>query len=214
MAKDSNALIDALVADLAPVHPLRGRDGGLRVALAAALTLAAVLGLLGLAAPLRDGTMSAMFPLANGLLLLLGLAAGASAIAQATPHVGARHNGPRWTMASAAVFPATALALLALHGDEAGHLIAAERSWHCLAASLLASLLIGGALLTWLRRGAPASPETAGLHLGVAATALGTAIYGFSCPADNLYHLGIWHALPVVVGGLAGRFLIPPLLRW
>lgn len=214
MAKDSNSLIDALVADLAPVRPLRNRDGALRVALAAALTLAAVLGLLGLSAPLRAGTMSPMFPLANGLLLLLGLAASASTIAQAAPRVGSRHDGPRWAMAMAAVFPAAALVLLAMHHDEAGHLIAADSAWHCLAASLLASLLVGGTLLAWLRRGAPASPETAGMHLGVAATALGTAIYGFACPADNFYHLGIWHALPVVAGSLVGRHLIPSLLRW
>ncbi|MBA3054260.1 MAG: DUF1109 domain-containing protein [Sphingomonadales bacterium] len=214
MAKDSNTLIDALVADLAPVRPLRGWDGALRVALAAALTLAVVLGSFGLAAPVRAGTMSAMFLLANGLLLLLGLAAGASTILQASPRVGNRHDGPRWAMSMAAVFPFATLVLLALHRTEAAHLIAADTAWHCLAVSLVASLLIGGVLLAWLRRGAPVSPAAAGLHLGVAATALGTAIYGLSCPADSLYHLGIWHALPVIAGALAGRCFIPRLLRW
>lgn len=214
MAKDDTSLIDAIVSDLTPVRPLRTRYGAARVVLAAAFTVALVLVINGLADIVRAGTMSAMFLLANGLLLLLGLAASASTISQASPRVGARHDGPRWAMAMAAVFPAAALALLAIHRTDPRHLLDAVNGWHCFAESMLASLLIGGALFAWLRRGAPVSPTTAGLHLGVAATALGTAIYGLSCPADSLYHLGIWHALPVIAGGLAGRFLIPKLLTW
>lgn len=214
MAKDSNTLIDVLVADLAPVRPLHRRDGVVHLAVAAAITLALVLAINGLADIVRSGSMSAVFLLANGLLMLLGLAASLSTIAQASPRVGARHDGPRWAMAMAAVFPAATLALMALNYADAEHLLNPPRSWHCLAASLLASVLVGGALLAWLRRGAPVCPETAGLHLGVAATALGTAIYGLSCPVDSLYHLGVWHALPVAIGAGAGRLLIPRALRW
>jgi hypothetical protein len=209
-----DSLIDALVADLSPVRPRRPVAGALQVALAAAVTALVVVGVNGMAENLVRGTVSPLFLLANGLLLLLGVAASASTIAMANPRVGSRHGGARWAMLMAGVFPAAAILMLAMHRAEWPHLLGAAEGWHCFAEATLASLLTGGALLFWLRRGAPVSPNIAGLHLGVGSTALGSAIYGISCPVDMIYHLGIWHALPVVLGGLAGRFLIPKLLRW
>lgn len=214
MEHDSNSLIEALVDDLAPVRPLRRAEGGALVLAAMVLTGLLVLVINGLADNVRGGTVSPMFLLANGLLLLLGLAASASTIAMASPRVGNRHDGTGWALAMAAVFPAVTLVLMAVHRADLPHLLDLAGGWHCFAEAMLASLVTAGALLFWLRRGAPVSPRTAGLHLGVGATALGTAVYGLSCPVDTIYHLGIWHVLPVIVGGLAGRFAVPGLLRW
>lgn len=214
MDHDNDTLINALVDDLEPVRPLHRIEGGALVAVAAVLTVLLVLVVNGLADNVRTGTVSAMFLLANGLLLMLGVAASASTIAMASPRVGNRHDGTVWAIAMAGVFPAVAVIMLAVHGPDAPHLLDAAGSWHCFAEATLASLLIAGALLVWLRRGAPVSPERAGLHLGIGATALGTAVCGLSCPVDTIYHLGVWHALPVMLGGLAGRFLVPRLLRW
>lgn len=214
MEDNSDTLIAALVDDLEPVRPLHRSEGGALVAGAAALTALAVFGLNGLAGNVLDGTISPMFLLANGLLFVLGLAACASTIAMASPRVGARHDGARWAMLTTSVFPAAAIALLMMHYPDWPHLLDAAQGWHCFAEATLTSLLVAGALLFWLRRGAPVSPRTAGLYMGVGATALGSAVFGMSCPVDTIYHLGIWHALPVVLGGLAGRFLVPRLLRW
>jgi hypothetical protein len=84
----------------------------------------------------------------------------------------------------------------------------------CFGAALLASLLTAVTLVLWLRRGAPVAPATAGMHLGIAATALGSAAYGLACPLDGAVHLGVWHVAPVMLGALIGRFALPPLLRW
>ncbi len=214
MEDNSNSLIAALVDDLEPVRPLRRSEGGALVAGAAVLTALAVFGLNGLAGNVLDGTISPMFLLANGLLLVLGLAACASTIAMASPRVGARHDGACWAMLTAGVFPAAAIALLMMRYPDWPYLLDAAQGWHCFAEATLTSLLVAGALLFWLRRGAPVSPRTSGLYMGVGATALGSAVFGMSCPVDTIYHLGIWHALPVVLGGLAGRFLVPRLLRW
>lgn len=214
MKHDSNSLIDALVDELVPVRPLRRAEGGALVLAATVLTGLLVLAINGIAGNVLAGAVSPMFLLANGLLLLLGVAASASTIAMASPRVGNRHDGTGWALAMAAVFPAVTLALLAAHRADLPHLLDVAAGWHCLAEALLSSLVVAGALLLWLRREAPVSPRTAGIHLGVAATALGTAVYGLSCPAETIYHLGIWHALPVLVGGLIGRIVVPQLLRW
>lgn len=214
MPGNHESLIAALVEDLEPVRPLRAGRGAARVALAAALTAGAVVGLGGIAGNLAQGQVSPLFLVANGLLLLLGIAASASTIAMASPRVGSHHSGARWAMVMSGTFPAVALLLLALNHNQWPQLLDLERSWHCFADAVPASLLVAAVLLAWLRSGAPVSPKAAGMHLGVAATALGSAIYGITCPLDNVYHLGIWHVLPVIAGALAGRFLIPRLLRW
>lgn len=214
MTHDSNSLIDELVDDLEPVRPLRRAEGGALLLAAAVLTALVVLGVNDLAGNVLDGTVSPMFLLANGLLLLLGLAASASTIAMASPRVGNRHDGTGWAMAMAGVFPAVTIVLLVMHSADWPGLLDIAHGWRCFAEAMLASLFAAGGLLFWLRRGAPVSARTAGLHLGVGATALGTAIYGLSCPVDTIYHLGIWHAAPVILGGFVGRFAVPRLLRW
>lgn len=214
MPKNHDSLIESLVDDLQPVRPLQPAMGGMLVASAAALTGVIVLAINGLAANIAPGAVSPLFLLANGLLLLLGLAACSSTISMASPRVGNRHDGTRWAMVMAGVFPAVTIALLAVHRADWPHLLDAARGWHCFAEAMLASVLTAAALLFWLRRGAPVSPKMAGLHLGVASTALGTAIYGLSCPNDTMFHLGIWHVLPVVLGGMIGRLVAPALLRW
>lgn len=214
MEHDNDGLINALIADLQPVRPLRRAEGSALVLVAVVLTGLIELAINGLADNVRDGTVSPMFLLANGLLLLLGIAASASTIAMASPRVGNRHDGPGWAMAMAGVFPVATVILLAVHHADWPHLLDVAQGWHCFVEATLTSLLIAGALLFWLRRGAPVSPRTAGLHLGVGAAALGTAVFGMSCPVDSIYHLGIWHALPLALGALAGRFLVPTLLRW
>lgn len=214
MDKDSNSLIDSLVDDLAPVRSLRQSDGGALVGVAAVLTAIIVVALNGFNDDILEGRISAPFLLANGLLLVLGLAASASTIAMASPRVGARHEGPRWAMLAAGVFPASAIAMLALHFSDWPKVLDLAGGWSCFAEATITSLLIAGTLIFWLRRGAPVSLPTAGLHLGVAATALGTFAFGLTCPQDTISHLGIWHAAPVVLGGIVGRTLGPRLLRW
>ena len=34
------------------------------------------------------------------------------------------------------------------------------------------------------------------------------------CPHNDLLHIGFWHGLSVVLAGIAGRLIIPSLVRW
>jgi hypothetical protein len=183
------------------------------VAAAAALTLLAVALFPGLWRGLWEGEASAFFLATNGLLLVLGCAGAVSVLRMASPRVGNHHDGPRWASAMLAVLPFAALVSLAGHEHGADALLD-PYGLKCMGAGLLASSLTAAALFLWLRRGAPVAPATAGLYLGIAATALGSAAYGLACPLDGAVHLGVWHVAPVAIGALVGRFAIAPLLRW
>lgn len=206
-------LIAELAADLRPVEPMKPLSGLLLVAFGALITAAAVIALEGLAPNFAKGQVSPNAALANGLLLVLGVAAAAATVAMASPRVGARYDGPKWATAMAAIFPLAGVVLL-WQGSDRAVLLDAEHGWRCAAYGSAASGLIAAALLVWLRRGAPVSLTRAGVWLGVAAGALGSAIYGLSCPLDSVQHLGIWHFLPVAIWAGLGAAFVPRLVRW
>lgn len=213
MERVPNSLVAELANDLVPVRTLRLRDGLALTVLAAVATVLLVQLSEGLWMTGMTGHASPFFYLGNGLLLVLGIAASVGVLTMASPRVGNRYDGPRWAMAMAAVLPLAAM--VALVGQPGG--VAAYHDSHaayCLTVGLAFSALVAGSLILWLRRGAPVSTNTAGLLTGVAATSLGSAAYGLSCSVDNVMHIGLWHAAPVFVGAIVGRFLLPPLLRW
>ncbi|MBA16487.1 MAG: hypothetical protein CMN73_09035 [Sphingomonas sp.] len=214
MKRDTaSPLIEAMVADCTPVRRMRTRMG-LSLVLGAFVATAMVLVLLaGPPAPFVVGRMPVMYLLANGLLFLLGLAAAVSSVAMANPRVGARHEGTRWAAAMAGVLPLAAG--VSLLGSWLGQGEAAlPEGAHCAVSGIVASLLVGGVLTAWLRRGAPVSPRRAGLHAGIAAGALGTVAAGLFCREFTIDHLGIWHVVPVALTGLLGWLAMPRLLRW
>lgn len=77
------------------------------------------------------------------------------------------------------------------------------------------SVMLGAAMLIWLRKGASVNPKLSGLVIGTACVALGNVSITFFCGIDNGMHIFLWHfAFPLIaalVGGvIASRFL----LRW
>lgn len=58
------------------------------------------------------------------------------------------------------------------------------------------------ALVIALRRGAPLSAARAGALAGGAAAVLAFLLLRLRCPVDDLLHVLVWHALPVVVTGV------------
>jgi hypothetical protein len=213
MERSTNSLIQQMADDLEPVRPLLMRDGILLVVAAVALTLLGVALLPGLWRGLWMGDASMFFVVTNGLLLVLGCAAASSVLQMANPRVGNQHDGPRWASLMVAVLPVAAIVSLLGH-EHPMEPLTDTHGFKCFGAAMLASLLTAVTLVLWLRRGAPVAPATAGMHLGIAATALGSASYGLACPLDGAVHLGVWHVAPVLLGALLGRFALPPLLRW
>lgn len=213
MNRVSNPLFDQLVGDLEPVQPIRQSQGLALVAVAAIITIVLVAVFGKLQMRMIAGHATPMFFVTNGMLALLGIATSLSVVRMANPQVGSAHDGVRWSAGMVALLPVTAFIMLgsarfltAVVGDPYG--VA------CLLASSGAGLVTAAALVFWLRRGAPVSLGPASTFSGVAAGAVGSFAYGLTCSIETIGHLGIWHVAPVLLGGIAGRFAIPPLVRW
>ena len=75
-------------------------------------------------------------------------------------------------------------------------------------------LATASVLILWLRKGAPTSPERAGLLTGIAAGSSGIFAFALHCPHNDIAHIGIWHGLVVIISAMAGRAVVPRLIRW
>lgn len=214
MNDTSQRLIEQLAGDLQPRSPMKRRNGSLLVFASFAATLAATALLFGLVQGVAGGLSAPVYVLANGLLLVLGIAASVAVVSMAMPRVGAKHDAPKWAMATVGLLPLAAIG--AALAREAGHAATAVHGHDlaCFAMGVLFATLTAGVLLYWLRRGAPVSPNRAGLYLGVAAGAIGAFAYGVSCPLYSVWHIGVWHVMPVVAWGIVGRLAVPSLIRW
>ena len=213
MNRVSNSFIDDLASELVPVQPIRLWQGIALVALSALATVALVELLDGLWRGIAAGRASDLFFIANGLFALVGAAATFAVLKMATPHVGNRHDGARWTTATIVLLPLTAVLTLGLFGTF-DQVASDPYGVSCFASGTAFGLLVGGALVAWLRRGAPVSLQSAGLYTGIAAGAIGTFAYGLSCPIDTVAHLATWHVFPIVLSAIAGRAIVPSLVRW
>ena len=214
MPETNDSLIEALAANLRPVRPLRLREGMVLVTVTVAITGGFVALALGFREDVLTGQFHALWLLANGLFLLLGLAAASTAVLMANPQVGQDIQGWKWAAATAALLPTTALVLLAARTITPPVEWMSPTDRHCLGMGLGLGLLTAAVLTWWLRRGAPASPNRAGLLVGIASGSIGILAFAFSCPSDDLYHVGIWHSAPILVGAVLARLFIPRLVRW
>lgn len=210
--------IDALVQDLAPVRRLQVRRG---LVLALALTALCALGIglsLGLRNDLAQGAPHWMFGVRAMTLLAVGVAAAVAALAQASPAVGTkRSRGWTWPLAAALIFPALALWALVTRLPDWDHIVQVldpPYGLECLGMTALCATGVGAGLTLWIRRGAPVAPERAGWLVGLAAGALGAAAFSIHCSENVVMYIGTWYTLAVAGCALAGRLVVPPLLRW
>lgn len=210
----TDILIESLTDQLTPVRALRWRAGLALTCAATTFTIAVVLAWLGLRPELLKGEASGMFVIANGLILLLGIATAVTVVRMGSPQVGNRHDGWKWALAMAGLLPFAAVVRLGLHPVELGQIASGIQGFDCMVHALALSSFTAISLTLWLRKGAPASPALAGLLTGLAAGALGTFAYGLACPVETIYHLGVWHSLPIAIGAMVGRFAITRLINW
>jgi len=208
-------LIANLVDELRPVRRLRQSQGLWFIAAAIGICLAAVLLSVGLRPDVAAGRLDPMFLMGSGSFLILGLAAAVTVVIMGRPQVGTDHRGWLWAAAMATLLPLAAL----ITGIADGPATALARSTPdhgitCLVAGSVLGLVPALLLVAWLRRGAPTSPERAGLVTGVAAGSFGIFAVSLYCPYNDIMHIGLWHSLVVVACAVAGRALIPRLIRW
>ena len=214
MVRDTNVLIGELVGSLEPVKPLTFGRGIVLTVLATAVSVSAIVGLLGLREGLAAGQVSPMFLLSSGLFLLLGMAATVTVIVMSRPRVGSDHAGWMWPAAMAGLLPVSGALVAAGRGAAT---FSAEQTAHgleCFACGVAAALLVLGSLTWWLRQGAPTSPERAGLVTGIAAGSLGIFAFSLHCANNDIVHIGLWHSAVVVIMAGFGRIAVPRLVRW
>jgi len=213
MNGSANSLIEGLVEELEPVRTLKPKSG---LAIVGGITLLAgliVATALGVRDDLMMGMADAMFFLRSGVLLMLGIATAITVVNMARPGVGKLSRGWIWALITAALFPLTAAIMSAIAMPPVEALRPME-GLKCLTVSGIAALAIGSGLTLWLRRGAPTSPERAGWLTGLAAGALGAATYNLHCPFNDIYYIGLWFTIPVLLSAIVGRLLVPRLIRW
>lgn len=213
MNRVPNPLIDELVGDLAPVQPVRHRDGIVLTAVALALSVLLTALVEGIWTAPFAGQASPFFMIVNGAFLMLGLACAGAVLRMASPRVGNSYAGSGWALAMTAILPVATIVMLLGRGD-ALEAIDDAFALHCVTSPLLTSLITAAALVWWLRHGAPVSARRAGLLTGLAAGALGTFAFGLSCNYDTVAHLGLWHMAPVAIAAVIGRLVVPALVRW
>ena len=209
-----NTDIDRLVADLTPVKPLRPHDALGLVLSATALGIIWVAMRFGIRPDLLAGAPHPIVMLREGILLLLGFASLAGVVTAARPGEDQESQGWHWALAAAALFPLTSLALAMLgDGFPDADLYSPNGPW-CLKISAASGFPIGGALTLWLRNGAPTALNRTGWLVGLAAGSFGAFTYGLHCPSVTVYYVGLWYSGAVALCALAGRLIVPPLIRW
>ena len=85
---------------------------------------------------------------------------------------------------------------------------------HCL--SLIPFLAAGPTvcLLIALRRGAPASPASAGAIAGLSSGSLGAVLYALTCPDDSPLFVATWYTLAIALVTGVTAYAGHRLLRW
>ena len=211
---DPSPMIANLVDDLRPVRAMKTRDGLALAIGAAALTIALTILSLGLRDDLATGQVGPVFLFANGLFLMLGLVGAMTAVAMAMPRVGQSSQAWKWAAATAGLLPVAALIMLVSRTELMPSALVTSHELKCVAMGLTLGLVNAAVLVWWLRCGAPTSPERAGLLVGLSSGAVGIFAFAFHCPFDSFYHVGLWHMLPLVLGAILGRLIVPHLVRW
>jgi hypothetical protein len=215
---DMPNLIDSLVADIKPVAPISARRGIASVASATSIVTFAVIAVFGARADIVALAPAPIVVLRAMLLILLGLATSFAVIQAAKPAVGGSNNGWLWALASAMVMPAAAALLYGYHLMMAQPFAAGDMDFaygpHCLAISGSGAALIGIVQILWLRQGAPTDLARAGWLVGLAAGSYGTFAYSLHCPSGSIYYVGLFYGLAVGLCALAGRAIVPRLIRW
>lgn len=210
----TGALIAQLVDGLEPVRPLRF-SSGLAFALAGlGVTVATVVLMFGVRPDVLAGRFDPVFLLATGLFLLLGLASAVTVIVMSRPRVGSDHGGWLWAAAMAGLLPVAAAIIGLGRGASVISNTAVEHGLDCLIMGSGLAFLTFALLVWWLRRGAPTSPERAGLLTGLAAGSFGIFAFSFQCIYNDIVHIGLWHSGAVAVSAAIGRLAVPAMIRW
>jgi hypothetical protein len=208
-------LIRELAAGAAPVRRLR--PVALRVAgwaVLAAVSLGAVMMLMGVRRDLGDALDQADFAFEAALLIITALSAAVGALVISVP--GAERTAlVRWAPVIAGVscvlWAAGELVMASATGAPTGRLTFA---WHCVYKTASVAAVPGVALFVMVRQAAPLRAGWAGLLAVLATAAVGVLGANTICPNDRPLHMLLWHVAPLMLFAALGAALGTWLLRW
>lgn len=192
-------LIARLVAEAHPVRRLWSPGRRLTIWLGIVALSAGLVLVLGPRGDLGIRLREPLFLLELGTLSLAGLLLAAQALRHAVPGMGSER------VAGIVGLGAVGVALLLREPVQLAFSMEAFVALGAPCAGTALGLAVGpwAALVIALRRGAPLSAARAGALAGGAAAVLAFLLLRLRCPVDELLHVVVWHALPVVAAGVA-----------
>lgn len=212
-------LIDALVADMAPVTPRRpGREAAMVASLLAIEALLFII-LFDMRPDMPAIMMTPAFWWKSGSIAIVTIIAAAAALVSLDPATTVPARLSRlWSIMAGVVLIILVSGWLRDAVSPSGASLLARLDWRegvdCLTnVGLLAlpPVVLFGMLM---RRGAPVQPRRSAAAAGIAAGAAAAFIFAFHCPHDDPLYIAVWYGGAVlIVAGLA-RLVLPRLSRW
>lgn len=208
---------DELISLLSVDAPVRRRLGqALAVALVAGVVISAVLlvGTVGLRHNLVSVFETARVLFKIGFTLLLAGVATLLAARIGRPDASARRPALLLLLPLAALVAAVAVELAVLPEEAWAASWEGAHAAFCVFFIPVLSLAPLLGILWALREGAPSDPGLAGAVAGLAAGAIGGALYAWHCPDDSPLFVATWYTLGILIVASLGYLIGRRLLRW
>jgi hypothetical protein len=208
---------DELIRLLSQDAPVRMRLGRmLTLALAAGLAVSAVLLLatVGLRDDLASAIATVRVAFKIGMTLVLVIVAFGLVSRIGRPGVPLRPWAVALLLPLALMVVAVGVELLVVPQDAWAARLMGRNAAFCLFFIPLLSLAPLAAFLAALRNGAPDDPGLAGAAAGLAAGAIGAALYAWHCPDDSPLFGAAWYTLAIMLVIATGYGIGRRLLRW
>lgn len=208
---------DELIRLLSQDAPVRMRLARvLTLALAAGLAVSAVLLLatVGLRDDLASAIATVRVAFKIGMTLVLAIVAFGLVSRIGRPGVPLKLWGLALLLPLALMVVAVGVELLVVPQDAWAARLMGRNAAFCLFFIPLLSLAPLAAFLAALRNGAPENPGLAGAAAGLAAGAIGAALYAWHCPDDSPLFGAAWYTLAIMLVIATGYGIGRRLLRW
>ena len=208
---------DELIRLLSQDAPVRMRLARmLTLALAAGIAVSAVLLLatVGLRDDLASAIATVRVAFKIGMTLVLAIVAFGLVSRIGRPGVPLRPWAVALLLPLALMVVAVGVELLVVPQDAWAARLMGRNAAFCLFFIPLLSLAPLAAFLAALRNGAPENPGLAGAAAGLAAGAIGAALYAWHCPDDSPLFGAAWYTLAIMLVIATGYGIGRRLLRW
>ena len=208
---------DELINLLAADAPSRARLGrAVLVALAAGVLVSAVLMLatVGLRPGMAEAMDSMRVQFKLGATALLAVLASWLALRIGRPGVPSRGRALALLVPALLLAVAVALEFAVVPPGSREQAMIGRSSDFCLFFIPVLSLAPLAGLLLALRESAPERPMLAGAVAGLAAGAIGAALYAWHCGDDSPFFVAVWYVTAIAMVTAAGALLGRRLLRW